>query len=269
MMKRFFAILMILCMLSTAAFAESGEQKSVFDAIGGWFSQAWTDASGWVSQAWQDASKWVEGAWKDASKWIEGAWGDASKWVVQAWNDSSQWVAGIWGDVSSWVSGTTESAAGASGTWWTKTFNTVTANAEKPWAWLAGETASLQAETKEILSKVKDAVKSGEDEAEAKVKDAFNSMLKKLKLSDDDSQKIWQTLEAYANQKGFSKIAVAKLALPYLFQLTVDGAGAQNNMPPIAIAQYLTAIVEKLNITSMDSVNSLIEQLNKEVFGEI
>ena len=268
MMKRFFAVLIVLCMLSTAAFAESGEQKSVFDAIGGWFSQAWTDASGWVSQAWTDASKWVEGAWKDASKWTEAAWGDASKWVAQAWNDSSQWVAGIWGDVSSWISGTSESASGPAESWWTKTFNTVTGNADHPWDWLTEEAAALQPETREILSKVKEAVKSGEDDAEAKVKDAFNSLLKTLKLSDDDAQKIWKTMEGYANQKGFSKTAVAKLVLPYLFQLTIDGAGAQNNMPAVAIAQYFMAIVGKLNINSTDTVNSLIDQLN-EAFGKI
>lgn len=255
-MKRFFAILLVLCMMLPMAVAEE-ENRSVLDTIGGWFRKAWEDTSGWVSQAWENASKWMK-----------GAWGDASKWVEQAWNESSQWVIEIWGDVSTWASETYENASGSIGAWWTKTFNTVTETTSNLWGWLAEETAALQSETREILSSIKEAVMTNDGDAETKVKSVFFVILKKLNINDEDSQKVWNTIEAYAKQKGISKLAVSRLALPYLLQLIIDSMESQSGIPAIAIAQYLTAIVEKLNINSTDTANQLIEQLN-EVLGGI
>lgn len=252
-MKRFATLVLILVVTcSVVAIAEEEQHKSVLDSIGGWFGQAWEDTSGWVSQAWSDASKWVE-----------GAWGDASKWVEQAWNDSSQWATDIWGDVSTWASETYESASGSIGAWWAETFNTVTETTSNPWEWLTEEVKALEPETLKTLSTVKEAAMANEGDAEAKVKAAFFAMLNTLKLNDEDSEKVWDTIEAYASQKGISKLAASKLALPYLFQLTIDSAQTQESIPAIAIAQYLTAIVEKLNVDTTDMANQLVDQLNE------
>lgn len=255
-MKRFFAVLLIFFMVFPHAKAEKEEQKSVLDSIGGWFGQAWEDTSGWVSHAWSDASKWVQ-----------GAWGDASQWVEQAWNESSQWATEIWGDVSTWASETYESASGSIGAWWADTFNTVTETASNPWEWLAEGTKTLQPEAVKTLSTVKEAVMSNDSDAETKVKTTFTAMLKALKQNDEDSQKVWDTVAAYAIQKGISKLTVVKLVLPYLFQLTIDSAEAQDGIPAIAIAQYLTAIVEKLNVNTTDMAEQLVGQLNEVLNG--
>lgn len=255
-MKRIVVLLLALSMSCSAALAEEEQPKTVWDSIGGWFGQAWEDASGWVSQA-----------WKDASKWVEGAWGDASKWVEQAWNDSSEWVTDIWGDVSTWVSETYESASGSIGAWWAETFITVTETASNPWSWLVEETATLHPESLASLSNVKEAIMANDGDSETRVKATFTAMLKVLKLNDEDSQRVWETIEAYANQKGISKLAASKLALPYLFQLTIDSVESQDGIPAIAVAQYLTAIVEKLNISSTDDADQLIDQLNEALVG--
>lgn len=255
-MKRFATLVLILIMSCSFALAEEEQPKSVWDSIGGWFGQAWEDTSGWVSQAWSDASKWVE-----------GAWGDASKWVEQAWNDSSQWVTDIWGDVSTWASETYESASGSIGAWWAETFNTVTETTSNPWEWLTAEAKTLQPEALKTLSDVKEAAMSNGSDAEEKVEVVFLAMLKTLKLNDEDSEKVWSTVEAYANQKGISKLAASKLALPYLFQLTIDSTETQEGIPAIAIAQYLTAIVEKLNVSTTEVASQFVDQLNEVLNG--
>ncbi len=266
-MKRFISILLVLCLVSPSALAEEEQQKSVWDSIGGWFDQAAEDTADWASQAWEDTSGWVSQAWTDASNWVEGAWGDASQWVEQAWNDSSGWVTDIWGDVSSWANETIESASGSIGAWWAQTFNTVTETSSNPWKWLADESTTFQPEDLATLSKIKEAIMSSDSDAEAKVKTIFTALLKTLKLSDEDSQKVWDTVESYANQKGISKLAATKLALPYLLQLTIDSSESQDSIPAIAIAQYLTAIIEKLSVNSTDSANALIDQLNEVLSG--
>ena len=254
MMKRFVTLLIILCLALTPIMAEG---ESIWDSIGGWFGQAWEDTTRWVSQAWSDASKWVE-----------GAWGDASKWVEQAWNDSSKWVTDIWGDVSAWISESYESATGSIGVWWAETFKKVTQTAYNTWGWLADESSALSAESRETLSNIRDAVSATGTDAEAKVKDAFAAMLGKLQLSDEDSQKVWKTVQSYAEQNGISQLEASKIALPYLLQLTIDGAESKNNIPAVAVAQYLTAVFEKLNVTSTEAVSGMIDQLN-EVLGRI
>ncbi len=253
-MKRFVSILVALCLFFSVAFAEGEQPESVWDSIGGWLDQAWKDASDWFSEAWPDAAKWVE-----------GAWGDASKWVKQAWNDSSSWVTDIWGDVSTWANEAYESASDAAGAWWVETFNTITRATNEPWKWLVEESATLRAEARTVLSGFKTAVIGDSEKA---VKAIFNEMLRKLELSEEDSQKVWDTVEAYAKQKGISQLSAAKLALPYLLQLTIDREESQDPVPAIAIAQYLTGIIEKLNVNSADSANELVDQL-KEALDEI
>ena len=262
MMKRLLAALLVFCMLFAAALAqgeqpkEEEEQKSVWDSIGGWFGQAWEDTSGWVSQAWADASKWVK-----------GAWGDASGWVEQAWNDSSEWVTEIWGDVSSWTAETYKSASGSVSAWWVKTFNTVTASESNPWGWLTSETASLTPEMREALKSVREAAVANGEDAEAKVRSAFDGIMKQLDIADENAQKIWDTIKAYAEQKGISELAALKMSLPYLLQLKIDSGESEDSIPAVAVAQYLTGIIEKMKVSTNEAADDIVKQLNEALQG--
>ena len=252
-MKRCLIFTLILCLACSAALAEEEQPKSVWDSIGGWFSQAAEDTSSWVSQAWSDASKWVE-----------GAWGDASKWVEQAWNDSSTWAVEIWGDVSTWAVDTYDNASGAVSSWWTETFNNVTESKTDAWSWITEESASLNDAFREELAAIQSAISNNEIDT---VKAVFDKLLSQLGLTDEDADKVWSTVRSYAEEKGISHLTAAKLALPYLFQLTVDGGNSNNGIPAIAIAQYITAIVEKLNVSSEHDANELVQQLSEILEG--
>ena len=254
-MKRLIAMVMVLCMMFTAALAEEEQPKSVWDSIGGWFSQAWKDTTAWVSQAWADASKWVG-----------QAWGDVSKWVEQAWNDSAKWVTDIWGDVSAWATGTPKAPGGSEENWWKNTFNEVTGNAENPWKWLTEEAGTMQPEYRMLLSGIREAAAPGSGTAE-KVKTVFIAIGQKLKLSDGDTQKVWDTVEAYAKEKGIDPAAATRLSLPYLLQLAADRAEAGGSIPAVAVAQYLVAVDEKMNVNSTEQANQLTDQLNAALAG--
>ena len=244
-------MLLVICFACSTAIAE-GEQ-SLWDSIGGWFGQAAEDVSNWASQA-----------WSDTTNWIEGAWGDSSKWVEQAWSDSSGWVSNIWGDVSTWAAETYETTSNSISVWWAETFNKVTESATNPWNWLSEETASLRTELRDVLNDVKDAAASDD---EAKVRKTFRELAEILNLTEENSERIWSTINAYAEQKGIAPLTAMKLALPYLFQLTNDSGEAKDSIPAIAIAQYLTAIIEKLNVKTSEDANGLIEQLNTVLNG--
>ena len=253
-MKKAAAILTTLVLICTcipSGLAE--EQKSGFlDSVGSFFSGAWSDVS-----------QFAEGAWKDVSGWVEGAWGDASKWVEQAWNDSSTWAVGIWGDVSTWAVDTYNSASGSVTAWWTETFNHVTEKTNDAWNWFMDESDKLQKEHQEKLQNLQDAVAATGENAQSKVKEAFMNLLKQLNLNDADAEKVWKTIEAYAKEKGISTLSAAKIALPFLMQLAIDSQSENTGIPAIAIAQYLTGVVEKLGVNNEAGAEELISQLNQ------
>ena len=103
-MKRFVIIFLSLCLAVSLAFAEEEQSKSVWDSIGGWFSQAFEDTSDWATQAWDDASSWVSTAASDAWNWTTGAANDAWNWSVNAVNDAIGWTVqtadGAWAGVT-------------------------------------------------------------------------------------------------------------------------------------------------------------------------
>ena len=256
-MKRFFSLFLVLCLICPAALAEEEKPRSFWDSVGGWFSQTAEDVSDWAS-----------GAWKDASKWVKGAWGDASQWVEQAWNDSAEWVTDIWGDVADWATDAYDSASDSAKAWWAKTFNTVTKSTENAWNWLTEEIDSLKPEVRENLDLVREAASAAGDSAEAAVRDAFDQMLAKLDLNENDARKVWETVSAYADQKGISRLTAARLALPYLLQLTIDSAESDTGIPAVAIAQYLTAIMEKQGVGTDETADELVEQLRQALEAE-
>ncbi|MBQ8137033.1 MAG: hypothetical protein IJ174_06330 [Clostridia bacterium] len=254
MKKRLIAILLLLCMVFTKAVAEEQEQpKSFLDAIGDWYDQA---------------VQTISEAWEKAGAWMEGAWGDASQWVKQAWNDSAQWATEIWGDVSTWASETYATASDSISHWWTETFNAVTDFSKNTWNWLTQEATELKTTFKDDFEAIRTAILEKEEKQESALQNAYTRLLTKLSLNEEDAKRVWDTVGAYAEQKGISPLLARKLALPYLFQLTVDRSKATDDMPPIAIAQYLTGILEKLNVKSSDEADALIVELT-DVLGTV
>ncbi len=264
-MKRLiiFLAVILVCSSFSFSFAEE-EQKSggIFNSIGSFFSDTLNDASQWVEGLWENTTKWIDGAWKDAAVWINGVWGDASKWIEQTWNDSSVWVSSIWGDASNWVSDMVS-------TWWTNTFNTVTEDTRNIWTWLQDKADDWKVHESDLLESIKVAIASAGDSSEENVKDLFFALLVKLGINETDSEKIWTTIQAYAEQKGISSIASAKLSIPYLLQLCSDSTDQANGnpIPAVAVAQYLTGIIEKLGINDNDAANELVSQLSDALAG--
>lgn len=253
-MKRTVIVLaFVFLMVISTGFADEEQPQSIWDSVGSWFGQAAEDTSNWASQVWNDASKWVG-----------GAWGDASKWVKQTWNNSSTWAVEIWGDVSTWAVDTYENTSGAVSAWWTETYNKVTGSRNGTWGWITEKSASLNTDLKEKLATIQSAVSDGKVDA---VKAVFDKMLSDLGLTGEDAAKVWNTVKSYAEEKGISHLSTAKLALPYLFQLTVDSSNSKNDIPAIAIAQYITAIVEKLNISSEEDASVLVQLLTETLKG--
>lgn len=93
-MKRFLMFVLSLCLIIPTAIAEEeqSESQSIWDSIGGWFSQAAEDTSNWASQAWEDTSGWVSTAATDVWNWTTGAANDAWNWTVGAANDAWKWT---------------------------------------------------------------------------------------------------------------------------------------------------------------------------------
>ncbi len=259
----FFLAIILGCSSVSFSFAED-ENKSggILDSIGSFFTNTWNDASTWIEGVWEDTTEWADGAWKDATTWISGAWGNASVWVEQAWNKSSTWVSGIWGDATSWVSNTVS-------TWWANTFYTVTEDSNNVWAWLQDKADGLKAHGTDLLESAKTAIASADDEVEENVKELIFAMLVKLGINETDSEKVWNTIKAYAEQKGISSLSAAKLSIPYLLQLCADSADQadENCIPAVAVAQYLTGIIEKLGVNDNDYANELVSQLNETLAG--
>ena len=252
-MKRFLGILICLCLLVTSiSFAEEQKEPGFFESVGNWFGQAWDDTSSWVSQAWTDSTTWVS-----------NAWGDASKWVSQAWNDSSKWVSDIWGDVSTWASDSIDSV----GVWWEETFNKSVSIDE---SWMLDDAVGLAFNNlRKYLFDVKvNAAQGGETEVKVSVHDLLAQLLSKLKLSEADIDKVFETIKAYSESKGISVDAMEAIMLPYLLQLANDSETIGNvNIPAIAVAQYLTGVVEKLGVKNEQEAQLLAAKVT-ELFEE-
>jgi len=243
--KRFIALLLVSCLAFSSACAEGG--GSLWDSIGSWFSQAW----------------------KDVSDWVSNAWGDASKWIDQAWKDASPWLTDIWGDVSTWAAQTYDSASKAVSAWWTQTFNTVTAATGNAWSWINKENLAVHAMLAERYKDILASARDGAGSAEEDINAAYGELMKKLDLNDEDIAKVMETITAYAEEKGISASSMKKIMLPYLAQLTADSEGKEDGqIPALAVAQYLTGIVEKLGIGNEDQARQLINSLDELLKAE-
>ncbi len=279
-MKRVISLILVLMMMIPAALAENGNSSSAADTVENSIQQAVENLSKEAEKTVEnlskeaektvenlskeaektvnEAAKWAEDTWKEAAKWVEGSWGDAAKWVEKTWNNSSSWLAGIWGDLSSWASDSIDSA----GAWWKETFNKVTEVSDNVWSWFTAAAYGADTAFYEDYNRLKDAVTDAGSATLESVKNAYMPLLKKLGMDDQDAEKVWKTVLAYADQKGLDQLTTATLALPYLFKLTVDASLSDGkSIPPVAAAQFLTAALDKLNIDSAATAEKLLKQL--------
>lgn len=257
-MKKGLAVIlaaMIVCSSFSCALAE--DRKSPWDALGSFFSDSW-----------KEISDWAENTWNEVSGWVESAWGDASGWIEQAWNETSTWAVEIWGDASTWASESYESASDSVTAWWIDTFETVTDTSTSVWEWIK-DSAQLSSKQPPRFVKLKSAISAqDEEEAQTAIKEVYDELLREIGIEGADAEKIWDSVCAYADQKGISRITVAKLSLPYLAKLAEDGsAEPSGSIPAVAIAQYLTGVIEKLGVQSDDIANKLVVSLMEVLNG--
>ncbi|MCQ2458030.1 MAG: hypothetical protein MJ142_04760 [Clostridia bacterium] len=152
--------------------------------------------------------------------------------------------------------------------WWTDTFNTVTEDSKNVWSWLKTKANGLKALGTDLFEDAKAAVASAGESAMEKVKGLISAILTKLGINEADAEKVWGTINAYAKQKGIATLSAAKLAIPYLLQLCVDSADQANgDIPAVAVAQYLTGIIEKLGVDDNAEADGLVSQLIDTLAG--
>lgn len=256
-------LLTVICSIGLCSFAEeTDKQGGFFNSIGSFFSDTWNDTTDWVGDAWEDTTQWIEGAWDNTTDWINGAWGDASGWINQAWDGSSAWVSDIWGDVSGWVSETVTP-------WWVNTFDTVTEDSKYTLEWVRESAYDLKANGTEFFVRVKDAVSVTDEFEDERVKEVILALLAKLNINGTDADKVWDTIVAYSEQKGLSPTSIGKISIPYIIKLCSDNAdNITADIPALAVAQYLTGIIEKLGIIDATVANGFVSQLI-DIFEDI
>ena len=249
-------LVVAMCMIIVGAWADE-EEKGPLESIGSFFSDAWNSVS-----------DWVDTAFSDASAWVETAWGDASAWIDEVWNDTASWTTEIWGDASTWAVASFDSASETVSNWWTETFETVTDTSQKVWEWLQKEVPVTE-DSMTYITQIKTVVSLNDSNAENQVKALFYELLSKANIKEEDADRVWKTVYAFAASKGVSQLATAKLSLPYLLKLAMDEQSESGrNIPAIAVAQYLTGIHEKLGVQSDDIADQLLVSL-ADVLGNI
>ena len=218
-----------------------------------------------AKDAWSDITGWAGNTWNNVSSGLDAFWGEASGWINNVWNDSAKWLTDIWGDASAWASDAGENV----NAWWNKTFETVTEKVEEGWSWLKDTSKELAEKSREKYEQIREALCSVGDNALDEVKAEFFDLLKPMEISEEDSEKIWSTLMAYADEKGISRLSVAKLALPYLLELSADKSEQDESISAVTIAQYLTGALETLEISNDEGAEKLVKQMNEALDGDI
>ena len=229
-MKRFISLLLILCMVMPLAFAEEEKSQSVWDSIGGWFSQAVDDVSAWSVQAWNDVSGWTVQAWDDSSKWVSKAWEDSTSWASTNWDNFIVWV------------------------------NSITA--ADPYAWITNVIVDngILAYDEYVSTR---SFLAGEPNLE-EIRQEYDGLLSELSLLNEDKEVLWCMIQNWTEQQGISMEQASKLALPFLNRLviegeTVIGEGAEFSGP--VVGQYLVTILEAMNLDSTEKADRELKSL--------
>lgn len=217
----------------------------------------WDGASEWADGAWEGASAWLSDKWEDAKTWITKAWGDASEWIEKNWNDPDSKIRKIWGEAADWIGEKSEKIIA----WLKEAFKKVTEYAGKVWDWVKG----LKTEDSDLFAQMEEALTETEV-TEQEVQETLGTLGEALSLTEDDNEKIWDTVEAYAQDRQIEPATLGQLALPYMLQLNADAEG-QEEIPGAAVAQFLTAVFEKTGINGNDDAESALTLL-RNVLGQ-
>lgn len=86
---------------------ETPEQKSFWDNVGGWLTQAGKDIGDTAVGAWNT----VSGAAGDAAKWVGDRLGEAGDWATTAISDVGEWVGSRANEFGQWIGNTASNAA--------------------------------------------------------------------------------------------------------------------------------------------------------------
>jgi len=258
--KRFIAITLVICLVSSFAFAEE-EQGSVLD----WLRNAWEDTKTWAGDTLDEAKQVSGDLWDSVKSWIGEKWGSASEWVEKTWNSSSDWITNIWGDASTWVTDTYNSVSESVGAWWIDVFNTVTEKTDKAMEWVGNESEAFKSMLSEKYKDISTAAGDSIANAGESIKKTYDDLLKKLNLEDVDIEKILETIRQYAAMINVSAETVATALLPYLVKLVIESTVTGKSIPAVAVAMFLTAVVNKMDITTAEQaqqvVNGFVERL--------
>ena len=228
--KRVIALALAVSMFVGVAFAEDKQQQSIFDSIGGWFSQAWDDSSKWVTHAWEDSSAWVVQAWSDVSDWTAQAWDDSSKWVSQAWADTSEWASVNWDNFIVWV-------------------NVLTSG--DPYSWIKDVVIDNGVLAYDAYAELRSFIneKPNADQLHQK----YDAVFSELSLLDQDKAKLWETLQEWSDAKGLPIELSSQLALPFLLRLVIEGESVIDENAVFSgpvVGQYLLTILDAMNLDS-------------------
>ena len=210
--KRFIAMTLVLCLVSSFAFAEENE-GSVLD--------------------------WLRNAWEDTKNWTENAWNDTTTWTGDAWNN---------------VKG-----------WWVDTFQTVTDKTNGALEWVGNESEAFKSTLKEKYTDIAAAAKDGIANAGESIKNVYEDLLKKLNLNEIDTAKILETLKVYADKIGVSVTTVAAALLPYLVKIVIESTVTGKSIPAVAVAMFLTAVIDKLDVTTEEQAEQLVDGFVKQL----
>jgi hypothetical protein len=233
--KKAFALVLILCLVSTAAFAE-GENKDIFGQIGDWFSHAWEDTTKWVGQAWEDASKWVSQAWDDSSKW-----------VAQAWKDSSEWISGNWSAFTVWLREIT----------W-----------DNPYTWIEKLVQEKGSAAYDRYAGIRDFLKGNPDAAA--IKEKLYAVLAELSLPEEEKDKVWEIFGSWASEHHVTAEQTAVLAIPFAERLNITGAAALGTDIEIngpVVARYLVTVLDAIQVNSHEDAEARINVLKNSLEG--
>ena len=268
-MKRFISLILVLCLAIPSAFAEEEKPNSVWDSIGGWFSQAAEDTADWASQAWEDTSEWAGQAWEDTSEWATNAWGDVSDWATQAWSDVSAWTVQAWNDSSKWVSQAWVDSSNWAVTNWDHFIvwvNTVASG--DPYSWVKDVVLDNGILAYDEYAKVRSFLDS--DPSIDQIRQKYDEELSELSLLNEDKDILWNMLQQWTSENGLVMEQTSKLALPFLSRLLIEGEpvigdGAEFSGP--VVGQYLLTILEAMNLDSSGTADMRLKILHASLDG--
>jgi len=174
-------------------------------------------------------------------------------------------VLNIWGDASTWVTETAHTVSESVSNWWVDTFQTVTDKTNGALEWVGNESEAFKSTLKEKYTDIAAAAKDGIANAGESIKNVYEDLLKKLNLNEIDTAKILETLKVYADKIGVSVTTVAAALLPYLVKIVIESTVTGKSIPAVAVAMFLTAVIDKLDVTTEEQAEQLVDGFVKQL----